>query len=136
VVAAGLHRHALAGAAHHHDVRTLGQSISEIVDVLLERHDAAAAIAAVRRHHDARLGVVHAVAERLGREAAEHHAVGGADARARQHRDRRFRDHRQIDADAVARLDAEAAQHVGEPADLAVELEVGEHARSPGSPPR
>jgi tRNA(Ile2) C34 agmatinyltransferase TiaS len=52
--------------------------------------------------------------------------VHGADARAGEHRVDRFGDHRQVDADAVALLHAVAAQHVREPADLLVQLAVGD----------
>jgi hypothetical protein len=54
-----------------------------------------------------------------GREAAEDHRVDGADAGAGEHRDRRLGDHRQVDRDAVALLDPEPLEHVGELADLA-----------------
>ena len=49
------------------------------------------------------------------------------DARARKHRDRGFRDHRQVDRHAIAALDAEGAQGVRRAAGFAVELPVGEH---------
>ena len=48
------------------------------------------------------LGVVDAVGERLRREAAEHDAVGGADAGTGEHRHGRLGDHRQVDVDPVA----------------------------------
>src|SRR5207249_7517497 len=58
--------------------------------------------------------------------AAEDDVVGGADAGAREHGHRRFRDHRHVDPDAVAGLDAEPLEHVREPADLPQQLRVGE----------
>src|SRR5688572_31760809 len=48
------------------------------------------------------------------REAAEHDRVNRADARASEHRDRRVRNHRHVDRDAVAFLDAEPFQRVRE----------------------
>ena len=72
------------------------------------------------------LCVVDAIAQRLGAEAAEHHAVDRADARARQHRDGQLRDERQVDRDAIALLHAERLEDVGELADLAVQIEVGQ----------
>ena len=39
-----------------------------------------------------------------------------------------FGDHRHVDRDAVARLDAELLQHVGELADFAVQILVAQHA--------
>ena len=64
--------------------------------------------------------------QRLGAEPAEHDRVNRADARAGEHDDGQFGNHRQINRDAVAFLDAERFQHVGELADLLVQLRVGE----------
>ena len=63
------------------------------------------------------------------REAAEHHAVRRADARAGEHRDGQLRDHRHIDRDPIALLHAERAQRVREAADLVEELAVRDRAR-------
>ena len=49
-----------------------------------------------------------------------------ADARAGEHRIGRFRDHRHVDGDAVALLDAVLLHHIGKPADMLVELVVGD----------
>ena len=49
-----------------------------------------------------------------------------ADARAGEHRVGRFRNHRHIDGDAVALLDAARFQHIGELADFRVQLPVGD----------
>ena len=46
--------------------------------------------------------------------------------RARQQRERRLRDHRQVDRDAITLLDAAVAQDVGHPADLRVQLTIGD----------
>ena len=54
--------------------------------------------------------------------------MNGADPRAAKHRDRRFRNHRQVNRHPVTFLHAEAAQHVGELADLREELPIGECA--------
>src|SRR5207253_4666475 len=70
----------------------------------------------------------HAIAERLGGEAAEDDRVRRTDARAGEHGDRGLRDHGQVDADPVAGPDAEALQGVREAADLAVEAVIREHA--------
>ena len=62
------------------------------------------------------------VGERVGGKAGEHHRVDRADTGAGQHRNRRFRDHRQIDNDAVALADAELLQDIGEFLDAGMEL--------------
>ena len=49
--------------------------------------------------------------------------------RAGQHGDRQLGHHRHVDRDAVARLNAELLEHVGELADFAVQLGVGQLAR-------
>src|SRR5688572_30674157 len=51
------------------------------------------------------------------------------DPRARKHRDGQFGNEREIERDAVAAFDAQTLQHVGELADLAIQVEIGE--RSP-----
>ena len=90
----------------------------------LEADDVAAAIAAVGRDEQPCLRVVDAIAQRLGAEAAEHDAVHGADARAREHRDRQLGHERHVDRDAVALPRAERLQDVGERGDLPMEIEV------------
>ena len=72
--------------------------------------------------------VVDAVGDGLRAESAEDHRVHRADARAGQHGDGRLGHHGQVDEDAVARLEAVALEHVGEPADLVMKLLVGEGA--------
>ncbi len=74
------------------------------------------------------LGVVDAAGDRVGREAAEHHRVNRAETRAGEHRIGGFGDHRQIDGDAVALLDAMEMQDVGEAIHLVGELGVGDVA--------
>ena len=73
-----------------------------------------------------------ALGEAVRREAAEHHRMNGADPRAGQHRVSGFRDHRQIDGDAVALLDIAGAQYVGELADLVMQLAIADVLRLRG----
>src|SRR5436305_1386516 len=49
--------------------------------------------------------------------------------RAGEHRDRQFEDHREIQGDAVPLFDSVLLQHVREPADLPMELLVGQRLR-------
>ena len=72
----------------------------------------AAAVAAVGGDDELGLGVVDALAQALGAEAAEDHGVDGADARAGEHRDHGFGDLREVDRDAVALADAQREQAV------------------------
>ena len=96
------------------------------VDIGLQRHLLAAAQALVGGDDDLGLAVGDALGEAVGREAGEHHRMDRADPRAGQHRVGRFRDHRQIDGDAVALLDVPGAQDVGHLADFVVQLAVGD----------
>ena len=70
-------------------------------------------------------------AHRLGREAAEDDVVEGADPGAGEHRDDDLGDHRQVDPDHVALLDAEVLERVGEALDVAVQVGVGDVALLP-----
>jgi hypothetical protein len=96
--------------------------------LFLQRDDAAAAESAVGGDDEFGLAVENAVGHGLGAEAAEDDGMDGADAGAGEHGDGGFRDHGQIDDDAVAFLDAVALEDVGEEADFAMELLIGEGA--------
>ena len=105
-----------------------GHLLERLVGIPLERNDRAATIAAVGGDEHLALRIVDAIAQRLGREAAEHHRVNRADARAGEHRDRDFGNERHVDRDAVAALHAELLEDVRELLDFDVEVPVGERA--------
>src|SRR5256885_5616947 len=109
-----------------------GRAAERLVGVLLERDGRAAPKAAVGGDDEARIGVVDALADGLGREAAEDHAVRRPDPGAREHGDRELGHHRHVDRDPVALLDAVPLERRGEPADFAVEVPVGQDAAVPG----
>ena len=136
MVAAFLHRAPESAspccALHDDDVLDRRRACQRLVGHLLERHDLAAAIAAVGGDEQPCLRVVDAIAQRLGAEAAEDDAVDGADAGAGEHRDRQLGHERHVERDAIALLDAERLQDVGELADLAMEIEVGQRAAIAG----
>jgi hypothetical protein len=77
-----------------------------LVDGGLQRDLLAAAHLAVGGDQRHRAGVDDALLHALRGEAAEHHRVRRADARARLHRDHRLDRHRHVDEDALALLDA------------------------------
>ena len=106
-----------------------GDLLQRRVDIGLERNALAAAQALVGGDDDLRSRILDAAGERLGREAAEHHRMDGADARAGEHGEGGLGDHRQIDGDAVASLDAVLLEHIGEAADLFVQFGVSDVAR-------
>ena len=121
-IAAGLHdaaRVGLAWVALEHEHVGAGRAILHaFVDRLLEREEFAAAVAAIHRDDRLRLRVIHAVANRFGREAAEDDRVDEAEAGAGQDGHRELRDHRHVDRDRVAALESHALEHVGEAADF------------------
>ena len=96
------------------------------VGVDLERHRAAAAQALVGGDDIFRIAIVDPAGQRVGREAAEDDGMDRADARAGQHGDGGFRDHRQVEGDPVALLHAQALERVGELADVAVQFAIGD----------
>ena len=85
-----------------------------------------APVAAVGGDDQLRLGVIDAVGEGVGGEAAEDDRVRRADAGAGEHGDRQLRDHRHVDGDAVAALHAELLQGVGALVNLVEKLLVGD----------
>ena len=117
----------VAHAADHHDMFDRRRAGHRIVGVSLQRDDVTPPPSTVRGDEDFRLRVVDAVAQRLGGEPAEDHGVGSPNAGTGQHSDRQFGDHRQVDRDAIAPLDPQAFQDVGELADLPQQIAVGQY---------
>ena len=117
---------------HDDLVGPVGRQLDGGVDHRLVGDDTGRLDAARGGDDDLRPGVVDADGE-LGRgEAAEHHRVDSADPCAGQHRDHGLGDHRHVDDDPVALLDAEVAQHAGEAGDLLQQLGVGVRADGAG----
>ena len=100
--------------------------LERLVDGRLEADGLAAPPAAVGGDDQLRLGVVDAVRQRLGAEAAEDDRVRRPEPRAGEHRDRQLGDHRHVDRDPVAGPDAELLERVGGLLDLAQEVGVGQ----------
>ena len=138
VVAAGLHRHVAAGDLHHDHVLDARAGLQRLVRIGLQRHLAPAAAALIGGDQHRALAVLDAVGQAVRREAAEHDGMHRAEPGAGEHRHRRLDHHRQIDRDPVAALDAEPLQRVRQPADLVVQLAVGDRLRgcSGRRPPR
>jgi hypothetical protein len=123
-----------AGAPDHHHV---GDRLELVVlecpvHVGLEGHLAAAPQALVGGDDQLGVAVLDAAGDRLGREAAEHDGMWGADPGAGQHRHRGLRDHGHVDRDHVALADTKRPQAIGELADLLVELPVADALRFRG----
>ena len=128
-VAAFLDVDVIARAAKDdHALHRMPAVLQRRIDVRLQRHDAAAPVAAVRGDDGDRAAVVDAVLDGLRAEAAEDHGMRDAEPRTREHRDRRLGDHRHVDDDALALLDFVALEHIRKAAHFAMELLVGDDA--------
>ncbi len=130
-VAAVLHRHVGAGAGDDDDGGYVAL-LERGVDVALQWDGLAAAHALVGGDHRAGVAIGDPAGQALGREAAEHHRMDGADACAGEHRRRRLGDHRHIDHHPVAAPDSPLLQQIGETAGLFVKLAVGDGATVAG----
>ena len=122
-IAARLHVDRLiAGAADDDHFSTVGDFSRAASTFCLSGTILPAPPAAVGGDDELGLGVVVAVGDGVGAEAAEDDRMRRADAGAGQHGDGQLGDHRHVDGDAVARLDAELLEDVGELADLAMQV--------------
>ena len=106
--------------------RLAGREADGEIEQRLVFDDTAGLDAAARGQDDFRLGVVDARRQLLGGEAAEHHRMHRADARAGEHGDDRLGDHRHVDQHPVARRNAEILEHGGERRRLVEQLAVGD----------
>jgi hypothetical protein len=97
-----------------------------LVDIGFQRNLAAAAQAFVGGDDAFAVTAFDALGERIRRKAAEHDGMDSADPGAGQHGVGRFRDHRQVQGNAVALLDALGMQHIGEYIHLVVQFLVGD----------
>ena len=99
------------------------------VDIGLQRDLAATAQPLVGRDDDPRAAIGNPARKRVGRKAAEDDGMDGTDPGAGQHGEGGLRDHRHVDRDGVALADSLRLQHVGEAADLRVEVAIGDRPR-------
>ena len=96
------------------------------VDDGLQRQFLAAAHLVVGGDHGHGAGVLNAFLQRLGRETAKHHAVGGTDTGAGLHRDHAFHRHRHVDQHAVTLFHAMCLERIGKLADACQQFLVGD----------
>ena len=135
-VAASLHIHGKVRAINHDASLYLGvhariRVSHGLVGHGLHQDGLVAAMGAVAGDDSGAGGIDNAVGERVCGKAAEHDRVNRANAGAGQHGNGQFGHHRQVDGDAVALFDAARFEHVGEFADLFVQLLVGQRGVFP-----
>ncbi|MNZ61758.1 hypothetical protein D3C78_798590 [compost metagenome] len=121
--------HLYVSALDHQHGAHVRAALQRLVDVLLEWHGPAAAHAFVGGDHGAAVSVEDAVAQGVRGETAEHHRVHCADAGTGKHGVGCLGNHRHVDAHAVAFFHATAFQHVGQAADVFMQLFVGDRCR-------
>ena len=110
-------------AIEHDRVRGLVTREPErLVEQRLVGDDLACTRSRVGRQHHLRRRIVDARRETGRCEAAEHHRVDRTDARAREHREQRFGDHRHVDQHAVTARHGERSEHRRHAIDLGVQL--------------
>ena len=126
VVSAFVHEDVVADAPRHDAMRDGRRLLHRDVAVALERDLMAPPPAVIGGNQGHALRVVDAVYDRFGREAAEDHRMRRADARAGEHGDRQFGNHRHVDRNAIAAPNAELAQPVGKAADSIEQLAIGD----------
>ena len=123
-VATGDDRHARIEAAVDDDDpgrRMLAQA-NRFIDQVFVRHRLAATHAGIGGDHDFGPGVVDPRGKARGGEPAEYDRMNGADPRTRQHRKRRFGDHRHVNQHPVALAHALRLQRRGEAVHFGVQF--------------
>ena len=118
----------VSGAPENDDALDRRFAVQRFIDLSLERNDRAAPIAAIRRDHRDRAAVCDPIANAVRAESAEDDRMHRADPRAGEHGDRRLRNRRHVNDDAIAFADFVSLQDVRELADLAVQLLIRERA--------
>ncbi|MCY1231738.1 hypothetical protein D9M72_441980 [compost metagenome] len=108
-----------------HDVLTR-RDINRLVGVVLERHGLTAANPFIAGDDKRGLAIDYAACQGLWRKASEDDRMHRTYAGAGKHRIGGFGDHRHVDGDTVALLDAVLLHNVRHAADVHVELEVGD----------
>ena len=124
-VAVGIPGNVVAGATNH-ELLHAGHAFERLVGIGLQGREAAAARRLVGGDDELGAGALDAGAQGIGGEAGEDDGMDRADAGAGEHGIGGLRDHREVEDDPVALLDAHRMQDVAELGDLLVELLVGD----------
>ena len=132
VIAAFDHVDRRAGAPVDDHVLDGGTGGHGFVDGLLELDFVAAAIARVLSDDGDAAGVGDAIGDGIGGESAEDDGVDGADARAGEQSNSELGRHAHVDGNAIAFLNAEGLEGVGEALNFSVQFGVGEAANLAG----
>ena len=126
MVARAQFRLGLRALLDHAAIRLVRGELDRLVEKRLVGDDAPGLEAAGGGEDQLRLGIVDAGGKLMRREAAEDDGMDRADARAGEHADHRFRDHRHIENDAVALADTEIGEHRAKGRNLVLQLRVAQ----------
>ena len=95
------------------------------VSIGFQRNRLAATHAFIGGNHRTALRIINPLRQSIRREAAKHDRMDGADARASQHGESRFRHHWHIDAYSIASFNTAVLHGIGEAADLFMQFLIG-----------
>ena len=105
-----------------------------VIDILLERDALSTAVATIGSHDDFGPAVSNTILDAVRAESTKDDGVNGPDAGARQHGDGSLGNERHVDKDTIPLLDSVALEDIGEFADFAVKLAIGQDALLPRLP--
>ena len=126
MIASADHLDRLAKMANDDDGVDLGAFAQSFVDIGLQRHELAAALAAIGGDDEAAGAILDPAVQCFGGETAEDDAVNGADPGAGEHRHRGLRNHRHVQGYAIALGGPQRLQDVRHPNNFGVEIAVSQ----------
>src|SRR5437588_4451607 len=127
-VAAFLHVDVVSGPAKNDYAPDRSAITKCVIDIFLQRHDAAASIGAVGGDERDGAAVDNPIPTAVVAKSTENDRMYGANSRAGQHGNRGFGNIREIDDYPIALFDVVSFQHVREAANFAMQLLVGQRA--------
>ena len=118
--------HLIAGALDHQAFHLVDIVQQRLVHIVLELGLAPAARGGIGSDHQLGIAAIHPRAQRIGRKPGKDDGMDRADPRTGQHGIGGLGDHRQIDHHPVALGDTELFQNIGHPADMPMQLGIGD----------
>ena len=126
MVAAAIERLRRASSLVYHHMLHRRALRHGLIHRRFQLHFRPAPVGSILRDHQRRLRVGNTIDKCVGRKSAENHRVRCSDARASQHGDGKGGAHPHVDGDAVALLNAQRLQNVGELTNLDQQLLISE----------
>ena len=114
------------GAAEYDDLLHGGIALKRVVDILLKCDELATAVTPIGSDDELGPRIGKTILDTLGAEAAEDDAMNRPYAGTGQHSNGGLGDQGHVDEDSLPFFDSVALEHIGELADLAMKLAVGD----------